>query len=87
MKEEQLTLNFPASILPTTRPDGGYLVIPGKPVAMEKELTVKQVAELTNYSRRQIQKLARQMGARQMRRRGKLRIPASAVALWVARQA
>jgi len=81
---EQLTLNFPPTVVPTTRPDGAYLVIPGKPIVMEKELTVREVARITGYCERRIRQLARELGANQRRRRCKLRIPASAVARMMA---
>ena len=77
---EQLTLNFAATVIPTSRPDGGYLVIPGKPVVMEDELEVAQVAQLLKYSPRHVRRLLQGMGSRQRRRGCKHFVPASAVA-------
>lgn len=77
---EQLTLNFPATVIPTGRADGAVLVVPGKPIVMERELSTKEVAALTGYSVRRIQEMAKELRAGQRRRRCKLRIPASAVA-------
>jgi len=80
MDQLTLPLHFPASVIPTGRADGAVLVVPGKAVLMERELTVKEVARLSGYTPRRIQQLARTLGARQRQRGCKLRIPASAVA-------
>ncbi|MDB6132927.1 MAG: hypothetical protein JWM59_1170 [Verrucomicrobiales bacterium] len=40
----QPDLFFPATVVPTTRTDGGFLVIPGRPVPVDEELTLVQVA-------------------------------------------
>lgn len=83
----QLDLFFPATVVPTTRTDGGFLVIPGRPVPVEEELTVPQVARLLGYSPSWVRRHARRMGARQVCMRGKLRIPASEVARLKAQRA
>ncbi len=74
-------LSFPAQVVPTGRADGAYLVIPGKPVVEEEELTVNEVHKLLGgkVSRRRIQQLGASLGARQAVKRGKLRIPARKV--------
>ncbi|MES2705143.1 MAG: hypothetical protein V4726_00940 [Verrucomicrobiota bacterium] len=76
----QPDLFFPASIVPTSRPDGGWIVIPGRPVPQEEELTVRQAARLLGYSPSWVRQRARRMGARQACAGGKLRIPAAEVA-------
>lgn len=75
---EQLLL-FPPTVVPTGRADGAFLIIPGKPILQEEQLTVSQVAKLTGYSKRRIRELAIQLGARQHSRKCKLFIPASMV--------
>ncbi len=81
------SLSFPPSVVPTGRADGAVLVIPGRPVVMEDEVTVSEAAKLTGYSVRQIQKIARGLGARQRGPRCKLRLPARAVAEMISRRA
>jgi len=80
-------LYFPADIIRTNRPDGAYLVTPGRAVVMEEELSTKEVAKRFNLSRRRVQQIARELGARQRKRGCKLRIPASMVARELARLA
>jgi excisionase family DNA binding protein len=83
----QPDLFFPATVVPTTRADGAFLVIPGKPVPQDEELSVGEVARILRCSPSRVRQLARAMGARQARARGKLRIPASEVARWKDRRA
>ena len=80
MKVEQLTLSFSASVIPTGRADGAYLVLPGKPVIMEDELEIKQVARLLKYSTRHTRRLIKGLGVRQRRSGCKIWVPASVVA-------
>jgi len=80
MPAQQLTLNFASTIIPTTRPDGAYLVIPGKPVVMEEEMTVRQAAKILGYSEFHVRRLVHGRGVRQRRRGCKLFVPASLVA-------
>lgn len=84
---EQLTLNFPATVIPTGRADGAVLVVPGKPIVMERELSTKEVAALTGYTPRHIRRMAKALRAGQVQRLSKLRIPASSVARMLEKRA
>jgi DNA-binding transcriptional regulator LsrR (DeoR family) len=50
-------------------------------MVLEEELTTKQVAQRFGLSRRRIQQIARELGARQRKKGCRIRIPASRVAL------
>lgn len=69
-----IAMHFPAMVVPTGRADGAVLVIPGKPVQEDAEVTTAEAVKLLGrrYSRKHLQRLFR---GTNRARRCKLMIP------------